>query len=700
MRQRAAIFDVIVPLVIFLIGFAYFYAFRRLGWFMADEGVLYYHYLRTYQGQLPYRDFFTGYSPLGYYLHAWIFAHFGISVEVVRTFMAAVNAATAAGLYVVARRVAPLGYILIPPALFLVMQPGDIVDMVFHNSPYPSWYAITFTVWGTWSMLRFLESGSGRRGNLWLLATGILGGLALLMKQNTGVFFLWGASAFLASHAEPQGGRGEKEAVFGRALRVGYLALIPVATVVVIKSFIGPMTLILFVLPITVLSMIGAKRLFGADASRAFLVRLLWLAAGVAAVCTPWVIYFSGQMGLAPFLRAVFLIGAAPDKNLYIPFSPPAIATVLLLAPLALFGALAWSAERSETARLRKGPGEAAGIRSWLIAAVLIAVGALVGGILSQQAVVARLFKGDFILGNIQVQASMGLDNLAAYLSILVLAGALVMVWRHVSAWPRSEVPQSEKYFCVVWIAAALFLQYFPRMDSAHLVSAAPLLYVAGVALIVPLRNNLHLIPGGANSRAANHALHAVLLFLTLFIVGVKSVPKVYSLVMIKQTPSGVRLVPTPSERLHFDRANLYFPIYGETKRRNLRAFRDLINYLESGSTARDSIFAFPALPMTYFLSQRDNPTRHDYFLGNNVSFREQIEVIRTLEEKKVPIVVVPNNPGDYFVGKGRDFTRLIWGYLEHRYYLARRFGTYDVMKRFTTTEEASARPSKEPAPE
>ena len=61
---RAA--DLVVSSAVFLIGFGYFFLFRRLGWFMQDEGVLYYQYLRVYQGQLPYRDFFTGYPPLLY----------------------------------------------------------------------------------------------------------------------------------------------------------------------------------------------------------------------------------------------------------------------------------------------------------------------------------------------------------------------------------------------------------------------------------------------------------------------------------------------------------------------------------------------------------------------------------------------------------------------------------------------------------
>ena len=127
--SRRALPDLGVPAALFGLTFLYFYAFHRLGWFVEDEGVLYYHYLRVFQGQVPYRDFFTGYGPIVYYLHAAAFALFGVSINTTRTLMAAVNAATAAGLYSVTRRLSGRGLALIPPVLFAAMQPGDILSL-------------------------------------------------------------------------------------------------------------------------------------------------------------------------------------------------------------------------------------------------------------------------------------------------------------------------------------------------------------------------------------------------------------------------------------------------------------------------------------------------------------------------------------------------------------------------------------------
>jgi hypothetical protein len=96
---------------------------------------------------------------------------------------------------------------------------------------------------------------------------------------------------------------------------------------------------------------------------------------------------------------------------------------------------------------------------------------------------------------------------------------------------------------------------------------------------------------------------------------------------------------------------------------------------------------------MLYFVSERDNPTRQDYFFGNNVSTREQMAVIRALERARVGTVVIANNPGDYFVAKGQDFTRLIWEYLRREYYLERRIGPYDVLRRYDAAAPRGSRP-------
>lgn len=671
--------DVLVPCAVFLAGFAYLYAFLRLGWFMEDEGVLYYQYLRVFHGQVPYRDFFTGYPPLVYYLHAWAFRLCGVSIQVLRVVMAIVNALTAAGLYAVTRRVAGRGAALIPPVLFLTMQPGDIAVMVFHNSPYPSWYAVTFAVLGTWALLRALEARSANAHAAWLVCTGVCGGLTLLSKQTAGIFFLWGATGFLASHPGSEGTSDAAEPLFGRALRIGYLALIPLAMVFLIKNFIVPATLTLFVAPLATLVIIGARRRFDAAACHMLMLRLICVAAGVALAVGPWLIYFAARMGIISFLGAIFFPGVDVDRNLYVPFPSPAPVMLLLLIPLAVWTVLAWDWLGHQHATGSTAPAVAMR-RRWVVGSAALCIAA---ALVSQSRGVEHLLHFDYNLWQIYSATSDSIDNLAAYLCLLALAVGLAVAWRHGRGALWDDDPPPEAFLCVLWGAECMMLLYYPRMDYAHLFEAVPLLYVVGIGLLGRFRSSV--VHAFGNTRTVTVGFNLACVLLIGFIAATKSAPKVYSRVMLARTANGFRLAPTPAEWLRFDRAQLYVPIYLARQRLQVEAFRELITHLQQTTPPGEPVFAFPALPMVYFLSGRDNPTRHDYFLGDNVSFREQMEVVRTLEQQQVPTVILHNDPTNYFVAKDRDFTRLIWDYVARAYYLDRRIGPYDVMRRYAT---------------
>jgi predicted secreted protein len=278
------------------------------------------------------------------------------------------------------------------------------------------------------------------------------------------------------------------------------------------------------------------------------------------------------------------------------------------------------------------------------------------------------------------------LDNLAAYLAVGVLWLGLAAVWpaRHgagndtaatVAGGTDSAAPQTAgALLAVLWIAACSFLLFYPRMDYAHLYGATPLLSIVGVALLGQATEGVRQTRGRLAVCAA-----AVL----LGVVGLKSAPRVYSRVMVQRSAAGVQLVATPVEWLEFARARLYFPIYLERQRAHLAAFRELVHYVQDTTPRGAPVFAFPALPMLYFLSEHDNPTRHDYFLGDNVSDAEQLEVIRTLERRAVPVVVMMNDPSNYFVEQSAATTQVLRDYLTTRYYRERRIGPYDVLRRY-----------------
>jgi hypothetical protein len=247
------------------------------------------------------------------------------------------------------------------------------------------------------------------------------------------------------------------------------------------------------------------------------------------------------------------------------------------------------------------------------------------------------------------------------------------------------EDPPPAAFLCILWIAACTFLVYYPRMDNAHLVSAAPLVYVVGTGLLPRLRHGVSEVLRARHVRRTAIGFNAACLVVMLFVVALKAAPKVYSRVMLARTTQGLGLgwVETPQVRLRFERGDIYVPIYLQHSRVHNQAFNDLIAYLNEHVRPGAPIFAFPALPMVYFISGHDNVTRQDYFFGDNVSFPEQLDVIRTLERAQVPVVVAVNDPTEYFVMKGSDYTRLLQTYLSRRYFVERRFGPYDVLRRF-----------------
>lgn len=701
MKRPTTSRDAALAAGIFILSFGYYFLFRHLGWFMQDEGVLYYQYLRTYQGQLPYRDFFTGYPPLAYYFHALIFDLFGISITTIRTVMAVVNAGTAAGLYLVARRIAPRWAALLPSLLFMVMQPGDITDMSFHNSPYPSWYALMFLTFTTWSLLRALETGSPRRRSAWLFLTGILGGLTFFSKQNAGIFILWGVSGYLVSvpSVEP---RGAGEPPFGRNFRRAYLALIPMAAALLIAKFLSPITILLFVAPTVLLGVLGARTVFSPPAWRAMARDMLLVGAGFAAIFLPWLLYFGSKIGAGVYLRELFLLGKNVDENLFIPL--PA-AGPLTLAILAVAGLIVLAAFLRRRGALRAGrrPAllDASDLRAGLVAALALGAGAA----LARLDVIKDLLALRIGLGEIYMRTSGAMDNLLGYLAALVLAAALALAWRQAAGRGDEGDPPPRAFRAILWCAACAYILYFPRMDSAHLyVGAAPLLYVVGAALLPRARTHVVRAFAPASGRRAALAFNVACVLLFGFIIVPRTMPQIYSLVSVRSGPSGVELARTEAEHLHLPRTDLYFPVYLDSQRDPIRSFDAVVRYVRETTAPDDPIFAFPAIPMIYFASERSNPTRQDYFFGNNVTFQDQLDVVRKLEKARVPLVITVNDPNEYFVSKGKRYTRLVRNYIADRYYLERHIGRFDIMRRYDlkakeTLEKPRAAGSRRPSP-
>src|SRR5438132_5753110 len=107
----------VTPILVFLFSLTYLCAFVRYSSLEPDEGILLQGGLRILDGQIPYRDFFSFYTPGSFYLLAGAFKVFGDSFVVARLSLAITGAACSVVTYALARRVCSRGFALFASAL-------------------------------------------------------------------------------------------------------------------------------------------------------------------------------------------------------------------------------------------------------------------------------------------------------------------------------------------------------------------------------------------------------------------------------------------------------------------------------------------------------------------------------------------------------------------------------------------------------
>src|SRR5258707_8614339 len=97
-----------VPLLIFVCSLAYLCIFCRYTSLEPDEGIVLSGAERILRGEVPYRDFFSFYTPGSFYLVALVFRIFGDSLVVARISLAIAGAACSVVTYLLSRRGQPL----------------------------------------------------------------------------------------------------------------------------------------------------------------------------------------------------------------------------------------------------------------------------------------------------------------------------------------------------------------------------------------------------------------------------------------------------------------------------------------------------------------------------------------------------------------------------------------------------------------
>ena len=219
-------------------------ALVRVGLDAVDEGYFVEQATRVVQGQLPYRDFDSLYTPALLYVHAAILNLFGSSPVVdLRIVGLLARLVLAGGLYLVCRTLVRPAIAVLPSLYLLVAL--DRLPSSWER--HPGWPSAALSIVTAWAFTR-LPSTSGFRRNVLLAAIGAIAALVFALKQNTGVLLML---ALVVSTAW-QGIEGMRTDVT-RALRTVQLLLLVVVvatTAWLVHPHASPSILAYFLVPL------------------------------------------------------------------------------------------------------------------------------------------------------------------------------------------------------------------------------------------------------------------------------------------------------------------------------------------------------------------------------------------------------------------------------------------------------------------
>jgi hypothetical protein len=162
--------------LIFIVSLVYLFLFRRHSGIDPDEGIVLQGADRILRGEVPYRDFFSFYTPGSFYLVAALFKVFGNTFAVARTSIAVVGAGCSVITYLLSRRVCSRKIALLAAA-FTMTNSVAYRFLVLHN-----WYSTFFACLTVFAAVKLLKSQKPG----WYFATGSLAALTILIEQSKG----------------------------------------------------------------------------------------------------------------------------------------------------------------------------------------------------------------------------------------------------------------------------------------------------------------------------------------------------------------------------------------------------------------------------------------------------------------------------------------------------------------------------------
>ena len=182
-RPEASLIDWLLGGAVALFAIAWvwpFFSYCFLGG--QDEGIILQGSARILRGEIPYRDFFSFYTPGSYYLYAGLFKVFGISLLVARGMLLAYAALFSLLTYLLARRACSrLASLFAASLIAFICLPARFV--VVH-----SWDSSAAALLALYCAVQLLETNAVR----WGLSCGFFAGVTVMIEQSKGAGLVLG----------------------------------------------------------------------------------------------------------------------------------------------------------------------------------------------------------------------------------------------------------------------------------------------------------------------------------------------------------------------------------------------------------------------------------------------------------------------------------------------------------------------------
>ena len=613
----------------------------RFGVDAQDEGYFLEQASRVVQGQLPYRDFDSLYTPGLLYVHAALLSLFGGAPVIdLRAAGLVSRLVLGLGLYLLCRRLVRPAIAVLPSLLILV----GLDRLPATWEPHPGWPSAALTVIAVWAFT-YLPGQRGGRRVLMLVGLGALAGLTFAFKQNAGV--LLGVALVL--------GLAWLHPTVSRPLRVVQLlllVLVVAATACLIHPHASVTIAEYFMLPLVAAGYAALRPVRVAADGRGLpplVGAVVCLGIGFCLVTLPWMIVLLAALNWDVSLVKSF-VGVTNQDVLWYPLVGPGGTVWATVLGLALALLLLIRGERWPVKLL-----------------ALVLVGVFGVGMVALTAATGELLPVTVLLA--PARASYGWTLALPFVSML--AGAWLSI---------TELPPRTAWLLrwLVVSSAVTFLTEYPRVDEVHLAWSACLPLATGAVVLAYLFTDLARrwkVTGGWR-----YVLAAALVVVPLTTVTFSFAARSEGFVVLPDTAlpgnagAPIRLAARTRLNAPPSMAGITVP--------TLEASRLIAaaEYVTANTRPGEAIFVYPTAPILYVLADRPNPTRFAHLYPGAATPAELDKVIAALQSAPVNLVVVSESQL-LFWGKPAQNT-VLEDYLAANYAPVAQFGDYYVLRR------------------